>query len=89
MAARERPGPAGHRGCQHQYFNRVHGEIGLNLGFAAYVGADATFTFAKTDFNGILRSADEVHAIALANFQGEYASVLSSAEIKGQLLNPS
>lgn len=58
-----------------------------NLGFTTYVGADATFTFAKPDFNGVRRSADEVHAMALANLQGEYATVLSSAELKALLLN--
>ena len=60
-----------------------------NLGFNTYVGADATFTFAKTDFNGVLRSADEVHAMALANLQGEYATVLGSADLKIQLLSRS
>lgn len=52
-----------------------------NLGFATYVVADATFTFAKSDFNGVLRSAEEVHAMALANLQDEYAQVLSSTAV--------
>ncbi len=44
-----------------------------NLGFQTWVVADACFTFAKPDFHGTPRSADEVHAMALANLHGEYA----------------
>jgi nicotinamidase-related amidase len=50
-----------------------------NLGFRTYVVADATFTFGKTDFSGVKRTADEVHAMSLANLQGEYATVIQSA----------
>jgi nicotinamidase-related amidase len=46
-----------------------------NLGFHVTVVADATFTFDKPDFNGILRTAAEVHAMSLANLAGEYADV--------------
>jgi len=51
-----------------------------NLGFKTYVASDATFAFAKTDYNGVLRSADEVHAMALSNLHGEYATVITSHE---------
>ena len=51
-----------------------------NLGFKTYVVSDATFAFAKADFDGTPRTAEEVHAMALANLQGEYASVIASAE---------
>jgi nicotinamidase-related amidase len=51
-----------------------------NLGFRTYVVADATFAFAKKDFDGRARTAEEVHAMALANLQGEYASVISVNE---------
>lgn len=50
-----------------------------NLGFSTYVVADGCFAFAKTDYNGVLRSADEVHAMALANLQDEYAQVIESS----------
>ncbi len=56
-----------------------------NLGFQTYVVSDATFAFAKTDFAGIYRTADEVHAMALANLQGEYATVVLSDELKNIL----
>ncbi|SDH38032.1 Nicotinamidase-related amidase [Pseudomonas flavescens] len=53
-----------------------------NLGFATHVVADACFAFAKADYNGVMRSAEEVHAMALANLQDEYAQVIGSAEAK-------
>ena len=49
-----------------------------NLGFQTYVVADACFAFAKKDYDGIERSAQEVHAMSLANLHGEYATVLAS-----------
>jgi nicotinamidase-related amidase len=52
-----------------------------NLGFKTYVAADATFAFAKADYSGVMRSADEVHAMSLANLDGEYATVLTSVEM--------
>ncbi|AVK06848.1 MULTISPECIES: cysteine hydrolase family protein [Pseudomonas aeruginosa group] len=56
-----------------------------NLGFHTWVVADACFTFAKTDFHGIPRSADDVHAMALANLHGEYAEVLHAGELLQRL----
>ncbi len=52
-----------------------------NLGFDTLVVADACFTFDKTDFGGTLRSAEEVHLMALANLDGEYARVLDTATV--------
>ncbi len=49
-----------------------------NLGFRTFVVADATFAFGKKDFNGVQRTAEEVHAMALANLDGEYATVIPS-----------
>ena len=46
-----------------------------NLGFAARVVHDATFAFDKKDFAGTPRSAAEVHAMSLANLDGEYAEI--------------
>jgi nicotinamidase-related amidase len=56
-----------------------------NLGFSTQAIADACFTFPKTDYNGVLRSAEEVHAMSLANLEGEYAEILSTAELLQQL----
>ncbi len=52
-----------------------------NLGFIAQVPEDACFTFAKADFRGRPRSAEEVHDMAMANLHGEYAEVLSTRAV--------
>ncbi|WP_298015403.1 cysteine hydrolase family protein [uncultured Castellaniella sp.] len=54
-----------------------------NLGFRTYLAADGCFTFARTDWNGAPRSADEVHAMSLANLDGEYCTVVSSDALLG------
>lgn len=51
-----------------------------NLGFATYVVSDGTYAYTKTDFNGVQRSAEDVHAMALANLDGEYAKVIHSVQ---------
>ncbi|WP_252109710.1 MULTISPECIES: cysteine hydrolase family protein [unclassified Halomonas] len=56
-----------------------------NLGFDVAVVHDATFTFAKRDFAGVERTADEVHAMSLANLEGEYARIRSTDEILGEV----
>ncbi len=55
-----------------------------NLGFDTVVVADATFAYAKTDYAGTPRSADEVHAMALANLDGEYASITDTQALLTQ-----
>ena len=54
---------------------------GGNLGFEIIVAHDACFTFDQPDFFGTPRSAEEVHAMSLANLHGEYATVLSTEQI--------
>lgn len=54
-----------------------------NLGFGVTVVADATFAFDRSDFHGRQRSADEVHAMSLANLAGEYARVVLSKDLVG------
>jgi nicotinamidase-related amidase len=56
-----------------------------NLGFETFVASDATFAFEKMDFDGRPRTAQEVHAMALANLQGEYATVIAAAEARALL----
>ena len=48
-----------------------------NLGFAVWLVEDACFTFGRMDWNGVWRSAEEVHAMSLANLDGEYCTVIS------------
>jgi nicotinamidase-related amidase len=52
-----------------------------NLGFKTYLIEDAAFTFARRDYRGTLRTAEEVHAMSLANLDGEYCEVVTTDEI--------
>jgi len=52
-----------------------------NLGFKTYLVEDATFTFGRHDWTGQFRSAAEVHAMSLANLDGEYCTVITSAQL--------
>ncbi len=52
-----------------------------NLGFETYVVEDACFTFGRKDWNGTFRTASDVHAMSLANLEGEYAKVLTTAGV--------
>ncbi len=52
-----------------------------NLCFKTLVVADATFAFAKKDYSGNLRTAQEVHDMSLANLEGEYAHILTTEEL--------
>jgi nicotinamidase-related amidase len=49
-----------------------------NLGFDAYLVADGCFTFDKLDWNRVLRSAEDIHAMSLANLDGEYCSIVET-----------
>ena len=52
-----------------------------NLGLDTYLVEDAGFTFARKDYRGRLRSAEEVHDMSLANMNGAYCTVTSTKEI--------
>lgn len=52
-----------------------------NLGFDTYLVEDATFTFGRNDWRGTWRTADEVHAMSLANLDGEYCRVVRTGQI--------
>lgn len=52
-----------------------------NLGFDTFLVEDACFTFARKDWAGHMRTADEVHAMSLANLDGEYCTVVRSADV--------
>jgi nicotinamidase-related amidase len=55
------------------------------LGFAVRVVSDACFAFARPDYAGTPRSAEEVHLMALANLDGEYAAVTDTAAVLNSL----
>jgi nicotinamidase-related amidase len=52
-----------------------------NLGFDTFLVEDACFTFARKDWTGRLRTASEVHAMSLANLDGEYCAVIRTAAV--------
>lgn len=52
-----------------------------NLGFTAYLVADATAAYATTNFDGKQYDAEVVHAISLATLNGEFATVLNTDEV--------
>lgn len=52
-----------------------------NLGFETYLVEDASFTFARKDYRGRLRTAEEVHDMSLANLDRQYCIVTQTREI--------
>ena len=52
-----------------------------DLGFRTIVVSDATFTFGRRDYDGVMRTAGEVHAMSLANLSGEYAQICTTDEV--------
>lgn len=52
-----------------------------NLGFDTWLVEDACFTFGRADWRGVMRTADEVHALSLANLDGEYCTVTTSEAV--------
>ena len=54
-----------------------------NLGFNTFLVEDAVFTFGRKDWAGTFRTAEEVHALSLANLDGEYCTVVSTATVLG------
>ena len=54
-----------------------------NLGFKTYLVEDGCYTFARKDWEGRLRTAEEVHAMSLANLHREYCTVTTMAAVLG------
>jgi nicotinamidase-related amidase len=52
-----------------------------NLGFDACLVRDATWTFDRVGPDGDAHSAEAIHAMTLANLDGEFARIVSTAEI--------
>lgn len=52
--------------------------MGADLGFDVYLVENACFTFARLDWRGRLRPADEVHDLSIANMSGEYCRVVTT-----------
>lgn len=52
-----------------------------NLGYETWVVEDACYTFDKQDYFGQWHCAQQVHAMALGNLQGEYATVVTTRDV--------
>src|SRR6202012_4863921 len=52
-----------------------------NLGFDACLVRDATWTFDRVGPDGDAHSAEAIHAMTLANLNGEFARIVSTAQI--------
>lgn len=52
-----------------------------NLGYEVTLVEDACFTYPKRDSRGVIRSAEEIHAMSVANLDGEYCRIATTAEI--------
>ena len=59
-----------------------------DLGFDAFVVADATAAFEREGWDGRRFSAEDVHAVALVNLQGEFATILTTADALAALPSP-
>jgi nicotinamidase-related amidase len=52
-----------------------------NLGFDARLVRDATWTFDRVGPDGDAHAAEDIHAMTLANLNGEFARIVSAAEV--------
>ena len=52
-----------------------------NLGFATWVVSDATATFDRVGPDGVEHRAEDVHAMALSDLHGEFATVVDTATV--------
>ena len=56
-----------------------------NLGFATSVVSDATAAFDRVGPDGVAHRAEDIHAIALSDLHGEFATVLDTAAVLAAL----
>jgi nicotinamidase-related amidase len=52
-----------------------------NLGFDTRLVRDATWTFDRVGLDGDAHSAEEIHAMTLANLNGEFAKIVTTAQV--------
>jgi nicotinamidase-related amidase len=55
--------------------------MAANLGFDTWVVSDATATFDRVGPDGIRYPAELVHAVALSDLQGEFATVVDTESV--------
>ncbi|TXM59244.1 cysteine hydrolase family protein [Methylobacterium sp. WL120] len=57
-----------------------------NLGFETYLVRDATWAYDRVGPDGDLHLAEDVHAMTLANLEGEFARIVRSGTVVDDLL---
>jgi nicotinamidase-related amidase len=57
-----------------------------NLGFVTSVVSDATATFDRVGPDGVAHRAEQIHAMALSDLHGEFATVVDTAAVVAALL---
>jgi nicotinamidase-related amidase len=60
-----------------------------NLGFVTWVVSDATATFDRVGPDGLAHRAEQIHAMALSDLDGEFATVVETADVVAAVLVPS
>jgi nicotinamidase-related amidase len=58
-----------------------------NLGFDTRLVRDATWTFDRIGPDGDAHSAEDIHAMTLANLNGEFAAIATAADVIAALKN--
>jgi hypothetical protein len=56
-----------------------------NFGFDARLVRDATWTFDRVGPDGDAHSAEAIHAMTLSNLNGEFARIVSTADVVASL----
>lgn len=56
-----------------------------NLGFATHLVSDACATFDRVGPDGVTYSAEQLHAVTMANLHGEFATIRATDEILADL----
>ena len=59
-----------------------------NLGFATWVVSDATAAFDRVGPDGVAHRAEDIHAIALSDLHGEFATVVDTRAVMAALQGP-
>lgn len=59
-----------------------------NLGFATWVVSDATATFDRVGPDGAVYLAEQIHAIALSDLHGEFATIVDTRTVIAALRAP-
>lgn len=70
-------------GVQTNYCCETTARMAGNLGYETVFVLDATHTFDQTDLDGVVIPADQLARVTAANLQGEFAQVVSTADLVG------